>query len=122
MPEPVELCVRRGKRSRMAVTEADDRDAREQVEVALSVGIDEPGTVAVRERDVVAGVGRQHPVEARDLRHAITAVLPIVAVIPLAAARAAARSFGMIPPSNAPSASIRRASPTAIASTISSST
>ena len=122
MPEPVELRLRRGERRGVAMAETDDRDAGEEVEVALPFGVDEPRAVAVGEGDVVPRIRRKHLVRARDLAcHATTAVCPIVAVMPLAAASAAARSLGMIPPSKAPSASMRRASPTAIASTISSS-
>ena len=122
MPQLVELLVRGGERRGVAVPEPDDRDAGEEVEVALAVGVDEPGAVARRERDVEARVGRQHPRLGQSLRHAITAVRPIVAVMPLAAASVAARSFGTMPPSNAPAASIRFASRTSIASTTSSST
>ncbi len=122
MPEPVELSVRCRQRRRMAVAEPDDGDAGEEIEVALPVGVDQPGAVAFDERDVEPRVGRQELVASCDVGHATTAVRPIVAVIPLAAARAAARSFGTMPPSKAPSASMRRASPTPIASTTSSST
>ena len=48
VPQLVELLVRRGERRGVAVPEADDRDAGEQVEVALAVGVDEPGAVARR--------------------------------------------------------------------------
>ena len=46
MPQPVELRVRRGERRGVAVAEPDDGDAGEEVEVALAVGVDEPGAVA----------------------------------------------------------------------------
>ena len=51
-----------------------------------------------------------------------TAVCPMCAVMPLAAASAAARSFGTMPPSNAPSSSMRVARATSMASSTTSST
>src|SRR6266446_5689170 len=90
----------------MAMAEADDGDPAEQVEVALAIRVDEPGAVALDERDVLARVRRKQIAMRRHLRHAITAVLPIRAAMPLPAASAAARSWGTMPPSNAPSSSI----------------
>ena len=79
MPEPVELRVRGGERRGMAVAEPDDRDAGEEVEVALAVGVDEPRAVALDERDVEPRVGRQQLVpRLATWRHATTAVRPIV--------------------------------------------
>ena len=120
MPQPVELRVRGGERRRMAVAEPDDRDPREQVEVAVPRVVGQPGALAVDERDRQPCVGRQQ-VLLGDRVHATTAVAPISAVMPLAAAIAAARSFGTIPPSNAPSSSSRLASIARIASTTTSS-
>ena len=60
VPEPVELRVRGRERRGVAVSEPDDGDAGEQVEVALAVGVDEPRAVARGERDVEPRVGRQH--------------------------------------------------------------
>ena len=57
MPERVELGVRGRKRRWMTVAEADDRDPAEQVEVALSVRVDEPRSLAGDEGDVGARVG-----------------------------------------------------------------
>ena len=74
MPEPVELRVRCGQRRRMAVAEPDDGDAGEEIEVALAVGVDQPGAVAVDERDVEPRVGRQQPVRELHVGHATTAV------------------------------------------------
>ena len=42
MPEPLELLLRGLERRRMAVAEADDGDAGDQVEVALAVVGDQP--------------------------------------------------------------------------------
>ena len=122
MPEALELRLRGSERRGVPVPEPDHCDAGEEIEVALAVRIDEPRALAVGERDVEPRVRRQQLAARGDVGHATTAVRPIVAVIPLAAASAAARSFGTMPPSNAPSASIRRASTTPIASTTSSST
>src|SRR3954471_7482845 len=104
--------------------EADDGDAAQQVEVAPAVRIDEPGAVALDERHVLPRVRRQEIVMSQHLLlgHATTAVLPISALMPLPAASAAARSLGTIPPSNAPSSSMRVACPAPIDSTRSPST
>ncbi len=122
VPQPVELRVRRREWRRVAVAEADDGDAGEQVEIALAVGVDEPRAFAVGERDVEARVGGEELRERGDVRHATTAVQPISAAMPLPAASAAARSLGTMPPSNAPASSIRVARSTLIASRISSPT
>jgi hypothetical protein len=122
VPQLVELRVRRSQRSWVAMAEPDDGDPAEQVEVALARGVDEPGAVALDEGHVLPGVGRKEIVMRQHLRHATTAVLPIWAVMPLPAASAAARSFGMMPPSNAPSSSICVARPAPMLSTRSPST
>ncbi len=123
MPEPVELGVRRGERRRVAVAEAHDRDAREQIQVAAARVVLQPRALSGHEGDAEPGVGGEQPaLGGEDVAHAITAVAPMCAVIPLAAAIAAARSLGTIPPSNAPASSRRFASPARIASTIASST
>src|SRR5579884_2599242 len=123
VPEPVELRVRGRGGRRVPVTEPDDRDAREQIEVALAGVVDEPGTVALDERHVETRVrGQDFVLTQHYVRHATTAVAPMCAVIPLAAAIAAARSFGTMPPSNSPASSIRFASPARIEPTSSSST
>ena len=94
----------------MAVAEPDDRDPGGEVEVAPAVVVDEPGAVALDERDVGARVGRQHGSVEDGVLTASTAVSPISARTPSRAARTAARSFGTIPPSNSPSSSSRSAS------------
>ena len=76
MPEPVELRVRSGERRGVAVAETDDRDAGEEVEVAVAVVVDEPRAVAVDERDVEPRVRREE-LGGVDVRHATTAVAPI---------------------------------------------
>ena len=60
------MCQRRSscslggrERRRMAVAEADDGDPGEEVEVAPAVVGDQPAALAVDERHVEAGVGRQ---------------------------------------------------------------
>ena len=123
MPEPLELSLGGGERRGVAVAEHDDRDACEEVEVAGSAGVGQPLAVARHEGDVLARVGRQEFVLSQhELVHATTAVRPMCAVMPLPAASAAARSFGTMPPSNAPASSISFARATPIASTTSSST
>ena len=78
-------CVRGRERRGMAVAEADDRDPAEQVEVALSVRVDEPGALAGDERDVVrARRSGSSAVEVDRRAHASTAVAPIVASTPSA--------------------------------------
>ena len=67
MPQPVELRVRGGERRRVPVAETDDRDACEEVEVALAVGVDEPRALAVGERDVESRVGREELRERCDV-------------------------------------------------------
>ena len=59
VPEPLELLPRRGERGRVAVAEADDGDAGDQVEVALAVVGDQPGALAVDERHGQPRVGRK---------------------------------------------------------------
>ena len=101
MPESVELLVRGGERRRMAMSEADDGDARREVEVTRPVGGGQPRAVAVDERDVGADVCREHRA-ARGERHEVTSVRPISARTPRLAATTAACSFGTIPPSKQP--------------------
>ena len=60
VPEPVELRVRRSGRRRVAMTEPDDGDSREQIEVAVALVVHEPRPLAVDERDVEPRVRRQH--------------------------------------------------------------
>ncbi len=124
VPHAVELGVRGRERRRVAVPEPDDGDPAEQVEVALAVRVDEPCAVALDPCHVLPRVRRQEIVMSQHLLlgHATTAVLPISALMPLPAASAAARSLGTIPPSNAPSSSMRVACPAPIESTRSPST
>ena len=58
MPDAVELGVRGSERRWMAVTEGDDRDPAETVEVPPSGRVDQPTAVAFDERDVLSCVGR----------------------------------------------------------------
>src|SRR5207253_7448900 len=109
VPEAVELLARSGGDRGMDVPEPDHRDPASEVEVAAPVGADEPAALALDERDVGAGVGREHR-RARDDAHGTTAVRPISARTPSRAARTAASSFGTIPPANAPPSSRRSAS------------
>src|SRR6266852_843585 len=101
MPEAVELPVRGGERRGMFVAERDDRDAGGEVEIAPAEVVGQPDAVAVDERDARRRIRREQCILEHDA-HATTAVAPISATRPLRAARAAASTFGTIPPSNEP--------------------
>src|SRR5205823_2639691 len=73
VPEPFELVARGGERRRMAVAEADDGDAGDEVEVAAAGVVLEPDALAARERHAVAGV-RGEDRRLEDRAHATTAV------------------------------------------------
>ena len=74
---------------------------RGEVEVPAAHVVGQPDAVALDERRARHRVGRQQRV-VQHRAHAVTAVAPISATSPLRAARAAARTFGTIPPSNEP--------------------
>jgi len=57
VPQTVELRMCRRERCRVTVAEADHGNAREEIEIALAVGIDEPRAFAVGERDVEPRIG-----------------------------------------------------------------
>ena len=59
MPEPLELLVRGFEWRRVPVSEPDDGDPGDEVEVALAVLVREPAPVAVDERDREPSVGRK---------------------------------------------------------------
>ena len=60
MPEPVELCVGGRERRGMAMTEADDGDPGQEVQVRAAVGVIERRPVAAGERQILAGVDRKN--------------------------------------------------------------
>src|SRR5687767_816342 len=103
----------------MEMTERNDGDPGAEVEVPPPVRVDEVDAVARDERqghgridgEQRARPGRGHAVTAP----AVIAVAPISADTPPRAARAAARSLGTIPPSNAPAPTRRSASSAPIA-------
>ena len=59
MPEPLELRLGGGERRGMAVTESDHGDPGDEIEVALSIRVEEPRPFAADERHVLPGVGRE---------------------------------------------------------------
>src|SRR5439155_7002666 len=93
VPEPLELRLGGGERRGMAVTESDDGDPGDEIEVALSIRVEEPRPFAADERHVLPRVGGKDGCGERDA-HATTAVSPISARSPSRAAVTAARSFG----------------------------
>ncbi len=60
MPEDVELGMRSRKRRRRAVAETDDGYSSAEVEVLAPRLIPHPAALAADDRDIRAGIGRQH--------------------------------------------------------------
>ena len=94
MPQAVELGVRSRSGSGGAVAEADDRDARDEIEVSAPLVVPDAAAVPPHDREVGPRIGGEHRVAQRRRRprlgrsqrcHAVTSVAPI------AAAHAAAR-------------------------------
>ena len=86
VPEAVELLVGGRERRRRAMAETDNGDPGDEVEVLAARVVPDPAALAAHDRDVGAGVGRQHRVAehatSSERAHATTSVAPIAARTP----------------------------------------